>query len=167
MRIFFTFLFLGSVFHLLQTTWLQLWPSPSLRIEFVWICVLYLGFFHNFMKSSFTAVGLGFITDLFSSPFLGFYASSYLLIIIFLRIFIAHIFIETLWSKLLWVGVLSLAAFFIEWLLFLLVGREQGIQNFILTHAIPQTLMNTACAMIVLPFLGRLEKILYRELYVN
>lgn len=162
---FIVFVLLAAVALLLQTTWLSPWPSQTLRFEFVWIIVLYLGFATNLTESGLTVITLGFMEDLTGTPFIGFFASIYFLFFILLRSFITHMFVETLWARLLWVGILSLLATVAEWGLMAAVGQGGGIRPFLLTYGLLQSLVNMVVAAILFPLFDRLDGMLYNRVH--
>ncbi len=155
------YLFLGFMALFLESTLLSSWPSETLRFDFVWILVLALAFSSTLAESGFIIICLGLMEDISGTPFLGFFATIYFTFAAVLRAFIAHMFVETLWARLLWVGIITILAYALEWGLLELVGRSQGLRSYLITYAPLQALVNMVLAAILLPSLDRLDGLIY------
>lgn len=142
----------------LQGTWLFAWPAATLRFEWVWIGVLYLAFTTPAEEGSLLVLLVGLVEDLWASPFIGFFASIYLFYFALIRIFIAHLYYETLWARLLWVGVISVFATMTEAGLLGLMGRAAAAQSFLMSYGFIQSGFNMLVAAVCFPLLDRLQK---------
>jgi len=162
---YFAFLFLAFLGLLLESTWLSGWPSETLRFDIVWVLILYLGFTTNLHESGLLVLSLGLMADIAGSPFLGFFATVYFAIFCLLRSVIAHIFVETLWARLLWVAILSLLATFGKWGLMAVMGRGPDIDHFLLTYGLLQPLVTMVLAACLFPLLERIDGFLYGYRY--
>jgi hypothetical protein len=161
---FVVYLFLGFLALFLESTIFSSWPSATLRLNFVWIIVLFLGFTTTLGECGVLAICLGLMGDIAGAPFLGFFATIYFSLVALLRGFIAHIFVETLWARLLWVGIFSLLAILMEWGLLELVGGSEGLRSYLLTYALPQAVVSMVLAAIMLPLLDRLDDFIYNNI---
>ncbi len=161
------YLIVGFFALLLESTLFASWPSVTLRFEFVWILVLFLAFSSPLNECGPIAIGLGLMEDITGAPFLGFFATVYFSFAVLLRAFIAHMFVETLWARLLWVGIFTLLALSLEWGLLAAMGRSEGIQSYLLTYALLQSLVNMVVAAFFLPLLDRVDELVYSNRYVS
>jgi len=157
------FLALALVAIIFESTDLATWPTEALRFELLWIMVLYLGFSTSLLEGAVTVLTLGFLTDLAAGPFVGLYATVFFLFFALLRGFIAHMFVETLWARLLWVGILSVAANAVEWCLLMAMGEGSGMRNFIWSFGLLQSVMNMLVAAFLFALLDRVEGHLYKR----
>ena len=146
---------------IVESAHLAIWPTQALRFELVWIMVLYLGFSTSLLESAATVLTMGFLTDLTAGPFFGLYATIFFLFFALLRSFIAHMFVETLWARLLWVGIFSVMANAVEWCLLAAMGKEGGMQGFLWSFGLLQSVMNMFVAIILFAILDRMEGFLY------
>lgn len=133
------------------------WPTAYVRFEFIWILVLYLAFTKTLGKCGLLVICLGLIEDIGGAPFLGFFATIYFFCAVLLRTFISHMFVETLWARLLWVGIFSFLALLLEWGLLEGVSESQGLRNYLFPYVFLQSIMNMVLAAVQIPLLDRLE----------
>ncbi len=155
---FFLFLLIALIALLLESSWFAAWPTDRWRLELVWLLVLYLGFSVSLREGAILIILLGLIEDLWGTPVLGFFTTLYLLFFILLRTFIANLYVETLWARLMWVGAVSLLATLVEEGLMSLLGMGTGLHRFFLTHGLVQALFNMIAAAVLFPLLERLER---------
>lgn len=155
------FVSLAVLAVIVEGTHLATWPTQALRFELVWIMVLYLGFSTSFLESALTVLTMGFVTDLAAGPFLGLYATIFFLFFALLRSFIAHMFVETVWARLLWVGILSVTANAVEWCLLAAMGKESGMQSFLWSFGLLQSVLNMFVAIVLFAVLDRIEAFCY------
>lgn len=158
---FIVYITIGFLFLFVESTWLAAWPSKSIRLELVWILVLFLGFSMTLRESGFIVISLGLMEDLIGTPFMGLYAAIYFMFVALIRSFSAHMFMETLWARLLWVGILTVFAMIMEWMLMAVLGQSEGIGSFVLAFGLLQGLMNMLLAAIMLPLLDRCEGFIF------
>lgn len=158
---------IGFFALLIESTVLASWPSSTLRFEFVWILVLFLAFSSPLSECGLLVIGLGLMEDITGAPFLGFFATVYFAFAVLLRTFIAHMFVETLWARLLWVGIFTLLAMTMEWGLLAAMDKSEGIQNYLLTYALLQSLVNMVVAAFLLPLMDRVDDLVYNNRYVT
>lgn len=157
------YLVLGFLAIFLQSTVFSSWPSETLRLELVWILVLSLAFSSTLAECGGLIVFLGLMEDLAGTPFLGFFVTIYFLLASLMRAFIAHMFVETLWARLVWVGIFTLLAFVVEWGLLAAIGYGSNLRGYALTYTLLQGLVNMVLAAIMLPLLDRLDHLLYNR----
>lgn len=157
MRYFVIFFVIGFFGVFLESTLVAAWPSQTLRLELVWVLLLYAAFSWPLTICGALAIALGFMTDLAGTPFLGLFASIYFVTVVILRAFIAQMFIETLWARLLWIGIFTLLASVMEWGLLECISRAEGLRNYLLVYTVPQCLFNMVLAAFLLPLLDRVN----------
>jgi len=95
MRGFFSFLFIGVFFALLQSSVLPLFLSPNFRPNLILLLILYLGLSENLSRALIAGLLLGAIQDSFCGPSLGLYVSVYLIIILATRVLTEQLNIES------------------------------------------------------------------------
>jgi len=149
---------LGLVFLFIESTLLTGWPTQNIRLQLVWICILYLGFRGPLRQNSLLALLLGLIADALGTPFLGPLATVYFLTVVLLRVFTAQMFVETLWARLSWVGILSIAATLFRWGLLVIAGRSDIVQSFSLSYSTLQAFINMATAALLFPVFEKLDQ---------
>jgi len=146
---------------LLESTLLSSWPSNGLRFDLVWILVLFLAFSSPLIECGLIILCLGFMEDLSGTPFIGFFATLYFFFAVLLRAFIVHMFVETLWARLLWIGIFTLFAFMAEWCLLIVIREDVSLPGYLLSYALLQAPVNMVAAAFLLPFLDRLDDWIY------
>lgn len=150
-----------------ETTFLSSWPSANLRFDLVWLIVIYLALSAPLSQCGPLAIMLGLMEDMAGAPFLGFFATVYFCVVVSLRAFMVHLFVETLWARLIWVGILTIMALLLEWGLMALMGMADGIRTLFLTYVLFQSLINMVVAALFFPLLERVDQFSYRQSYVS
>ena len=148
----------GFIAILLETSFFPAWPTEMLRLELVWILFFYVALTRPLPESLGAAVFFGLLEDMAGTPFVGFFVTLYLLIVMFLRLFMVQLFFEALWSRLVWLGLFSFVLLTLEWGLLKLIQEEAGLRFYVLTYGVLQSVMNIGIAALLFPLLSRMEK---------
>lgn len=107
-------LFLGLVL-ILSSRYL---PLPVLKIDILWLGVLFLGFYVPLIIGGPAVFAMGLVHETLGAPFHGILPLSYLAVYFFLRLTHQNLFFQRRPSQVVWVALLSLAYRGIEvWLL--------------------------------------------------
>lgn len=102
-------LLLGIFFLILQTTWLTFLPIRKIRPDLVLILTLYLSFSSPPVSGGIFSFFLGYLMDLFSGNSFGLYAFSRPLLFCGVQLFKDRIYLESFFSRFLFVFFFALA----------------------------------------------------------
>lgn len=84
-------------------------PLPTLKIDVLWLGVLFLGFYVPAVVGGPGAFALGFVQETLGAPFHGVLPLAYLIVYFFLRLTHQNLFFQRRPSQVVWVALLSLA----------------------------------------------------------
>ncbi len=143
------FLVEGTIRHL---------PFTTLRVDLVWLLVVFLGFNASFRVGVIAVFFLGLVQESLGVPIHGLVVFPYLLVFLFLLVARGQIFSQGHWAQLTWILILSLGRSFLEQLLLLWQGYPFV---FDLWHEGGAALLNGAASLVLFPFLkkrGRIGK---------
>ncbi len=146
-RFFYPLFFLAAV--LLETT-VRHFPTAGLRIDLLWLTVLYFGFYLPFDRGFLWVLLLGFLQETLSTPFHGILMFPYLLIFSFLRAAHRQLFFHGKSSQVIWVSLLTLVHHGLGQLLLLWQGYEVF---FNLGSEIAGSLLHGLITLLLFPFL--------------
>lgn len=105
----------GAVRHL---------PLPAVKLDLIWLGVLFAGFFVPLVPGGLIVLILGLVQESFGAPFHGVLTLSYLSLYLLIRLVHQHIFFQRRTSQVVWVALLSLGFRGLEALLLLWQGYE-------------------------------------------
>ncbi|HSA58124.1 MAG TPA: hypothetical protein VLJ37_00355 [bacterium] len=84
-------------------------PLPDLKLDIVWLAVLFLGFYVPLVPGGFVVLLLGLIQEALGAPFHGTVSLAYLAVYFLLRMTHQNLFFQKRTSQAVWVALLSLA----------------------------------------------------------
>jgi cell shape-determining protein MreD len=135
-------------------------PLISIRVDLVWVVVLYLGFYLPLFPGGFWVLVIGLAQEALGAPLHGPISFSYLVIYFFLRLTHNQLFLEGRGAQISWVFLLTLAQKGIE----LGLLRWQGYTpDFLLPSLLASAFANGLASQLLFPFLKKEGKILRRE----
>jgi hypothetical protein len=98
--LFFAAIFQGAVRH---------FPLPDLKVDVVWLGVLFLGFYVPLLPGGLIVLALGLVQETLGAPLHGVLPLAHLAVYFFLRLTYQNLFIQRKPSQVIWVSLLSLA----------------------------------------------------------
>lgn len=145
------FLAEGTVRHL---------PLISIRVDLIWVVVLYLGFYVPLFPGGFGVLMIGLAQEALGAPLHGAISFSYLVIYFFLRLTHNQLFFEGKGAQITWVLLLTLAQKGIE----LGLLRWQGYTpDFPLPSLLASAFLNGLVSQLLFPFLKKGGNIFRKE----
>lgn len=121
----FYFLILEAAFLLEGTV--RHFPLTSVRVDFVWLVVLYLGFNIPLFPGGLFVFTIGFIQEAVGAPLHGILPFSYLIVYYFLRLTHHHLFFEGGLAQIVWVVLLTFLQKGVESVLFIWQGYPPAL----------------------------------------
>ena len=161
MKRFLFFVILSFFALLLETTILRTFPSSGVRCDFVWLAVLFIGFYHELWEGIPSILFMGYMMDCMASPFLGVMMATTLIIFFILRLLTAQIYVQTLLSKIFWVFIMTLLGKYIEFALLIWLDVPVSMQSFMIVNVFLQGLWNGILAIVFFPVIKAMMSWLY------
>jgi cell shape-determining protein MreD len=155
-RTFLFYLVFFEIAFLLEGT-IRHFPLITVRIDIVWLAVLYFGFYLPLFPGGVWVLMIGLAQEALGAPFHGPLSLSYLGIYFFLRLTHRQLFFEGRFAQILWIVLLTLAQKGIEGGLLRWQGYAAGIH---LGNLLMTAFLNGLVSQVLFPFLqkeGRLS----------
>ena len=159
------FIAVAIVSIIVETTLLRTFPTWSIRCDFVWLTILFIGFYHDLWEGILSVLFIGYIMDCVASPFLGLLTATYLIVFFVLRMLTVQIYVEALLSKIFWVFMMTLLGKYVEFLLLIWLDAPVVPQPFMIFQLFVQGIWNGILAIIFFPILKRLISWVYKKDY--
>lgn len=137
------FLFEGTIRH---------FPLTTIRIDLVWLVVLYLGFYVPLFPGGLSVLILALAQETLAATLHGVIALSYLPVYFFLRLTHHHLFFEGKAAQIIWIVLLTLIQEGFELALLLWQGYTPA---FNLPNLLGAALLNGIVSLLLFPFLKK------------
>ncbi len=136
----------------LESTWLNSFPTNSIRLDMVFVSVLAIGFISEIESGLLPAFVMGIIADAFSPAPFGTLTFIYIAAYWVVRFATSAIYLRSYVARFVWTAAASIGAIWLKAALFALFFKNPQFLAIALWRFLPQAAWNGALGIIVIPF---------------
>lgn len=159
------FTVIWTIFWLtLASTLLAKFPTENLRIDFIFLGVVALGFLKEWLGGLIPIFLVGLITDAVSLTPFGIHIFVYLTVFGIIRFANSLIYAQSSSSRIFWATFVSVVAIWLKAGVLALFYKNTQFINFAFLYFAPQAILNGVLALITIPLFGHLVKITWQDI---
>lgn len=150
---------------ILESTLFRHFPTDHIRLDMTFLAVLSIGFSMEWHEGIASVLLIGLISDAVSPAPFGILTTIYLISFATIRTATSMIYLHSVIARIVWISSASMIAIWLKSILFALAYKNADFLALSLFDFIPQTLLNTAAGLAVVPLFNRYVNLSWEKIF--